>query len=564
MEGGPSISDYSCSIRKRRSCNKISDSYSAIQDGARKSARSGSSYKQCLIVDNSDVNCVEEKDVGHETMKKDGTSHSLYAALNSIIDSPQKTWSGNKRSHSDSAMEDRALKLATSDLSNKHKTMIHLNKKLKDSLKSIDTCLESSAEVCERFTRSKSRRQGRVNTNDRLIDVLDLNMNTTYAKSPGQTKKHSDIEHAIHIEEILSEIRKIRSPRKTENCDNTEIARFEHTCTSLPKSVGGNLELETIINTINKSEHNSLFHGEACRYYTNRLENLNIEMAESDLNSILNEKANVNASTLEAENKDLESEGGCVHDSVELHQILGTDPSMSDLSGSDSDNDSLPDLTYFLSPRKNSIPVPTTTPCDLEQSVTPVDTPLECLDSKESNTITCDPEVDDVKPSLCMAKTGQKRKKRPKDELSKKGKERQRRIREKNDVVVRFLTSAEMKRHLTKILSSKEPSTMHDEYKKATPRERSVMQQRGFGPLDDEDQIETVLNTYVDWVRKMGLEPVNYVNYFFAVWIPEAIVYYFRKQKRYSRPKALEMFYKGYRRTKEERQVLMASLRKTR
>ncbi|XP_052794046.1 PWWP domain-containing DNA repair factor 3A-like isoform X2 [Mya arenaria] len=151
---------------------------------------------------------------------------------------------------------------------------------------------------------------------------------------------------------------------------------------------------------------------------------------------------------------------------------------------------------------------------------------------------------------------GKTREPRPKDILSKKGEERLQKIKEKNENLLQFLLSEKMKVRLKMILRGKQPSTLHDIYTSGSMKERKKIMYRGFGPIENEDQIDHLVNCYLDLIRQMKLDPLKYINYVLDVWIPEAVIYGLTKLKGYGKKKAEEMFNKGVRRTKEEIQVM--------
>lgn len=144
--------------------------------------------------------------------------------------------------------------------------------------------------------------------------------------------------------------------------------------------------------------------------------------------------------------------------------------------------------------------------------------------------------------------------------LSKRGQLRLQKMAEKNKSLVDFLISEETKIFLASVYRRELHSDLHEAYVNGTVRDRAKLKHKGFGPLDDETQIELVLNTYLEWLMKLSQTKLPEVDYVFDVWIPEAIVHALQKKKCYSKKKAWEQFNKGVRRTKEELLILHQDL----
>ncbi|XP_052818783.1 uncharacterized protein LOC128244761 isoform X2 [Mya arenaria] len=161
------------------------------------------------------------------------------------------------------------------------------------------------------------------------------------------------------------------------------------------------------------------------------------------------------------------------------------------------------DMTARMNQTTNDVDLP-----DLEVPVAPVE--WSSLENQES----------------IMEKhqrKGNLRQKRPKDVLSKKGQKRLQKIKEKNETLVQFLLSKEVKAYLLKIMQGKQASNLHTISTGMSQRARRAIKHSGFGPIDDDEQ---------------------------------AIMMFYKK-KGYSKAKAEEMLNKGVTRTKEEMEVIM-------
>lgn len=141
--------------------------------------------------------------------------------------------------------------------------------------------------------------------------------------------------------------------------------------------------------------------------------------------------------------------------------------------------------------------------------------------------------------------------------LSKKGEIRKEKVREKTQKLTDFLQSAACKEYLQGLFLEKTKSERHTTFVNGTVKEKYGLKHQGYGPIDDESQIMTLLMTYYEWLQEVNKSPYLNVNdYIMDVWVPEAIVFAYQKYFTYSKKKAWEMFFKGPRRTKEELQQM--------
>ncbi|XP_060558348.1 myb-like protein X, partial [Ruditapes philippinarum] len=73
-----------------------------------------------------------------------------------------------------------------------------------------------------------------------------------------------------------------------------------------------------------------------------------------------------------------------------------------------------------------------------------------------------------------------------------------------------------------KIFNGTTKSELHDKFLTGTIRERAKMKHRGFGLIDDDEQIEFLLSTYLTWIKQINKNiHLDDVNYVFDVWVPE-------------------------------------------
>ncbi|WAR12703.1 hypothetical protein MAR_026883 [Mya arenaria] len=197
------------------------------------------------------------------------------------------------------------------------------------------------------------------------------------------------------------------------------------------------------------------------------------------------------------------------------------------------------DMTARMNQTTNDVDLP-----DLEVPVAPVE-----WSSLES-------EQDQESIMEKHQRKGNLRQKRPKDVLSKKGQKRLQKIKEKNETLVQFLLSKEVKAYLLKIMQGKPASNLHAISTGMSQRARRAIKHSGFGPIDDDEQIDRVVEGYIGYIQELKLDTMKHIDYVFDVWVPEAIMMFYKK-KGYSKAKAEEMFNKGVTRTKEEMEVIM-------
>ncbi|XP_062593067.1 uncharacterized protein LOC134254550 [Saccostrea cucullata] len=136
-------------------------------------------------------------------------------------------------------------------------------------------------------------------------------------------------------------------------------------------------------------------------------------------------------------------------------------------------------------------------------------------------------------------------------------------IKERNESLVKFLKSSEVKQYLLDILREKKKSEKHTTYRYGLSKARDGLKNPGFGPIADEEQHEDILNTMLAWYTqetKVASDEFPDWNYVLDVWIPEAIVYALIKLKKYTRKKAWQRFEKGVYITKKERAEVHKSI----
>ncbi|KAK7116216.1 PWWP domain-containing DNA repair factor 3B-like [Littorina saxatilis] len=135
--------------------------------------------------------------------------------------------------------------------------------------------------------------------------------------------------------------------------------------------------------------------------------------------------------------------------------------------------------------------------------------------------------------------------------------------KEKNQPLVDFICSREMKEHLIKIYRGETVSERHSLFKQGHTQQRKI-QTNSSGPIDDEDQLETVVDFIGDCYLEMSQQKLPNMDYLLWVMLPEAIIYALSKLKRCGRKKAAELFEKGIKLTKcEHLEIHHQLIRKT-
>ncbi|XP_076444359.1 uncharacterized protein LOC143282557 [Babylonia areolata] len=121
--------------------------------------------------------------------------------------------------------------------------------------------------------------------------------------------------------------------------------------------------------------------------------------------------------------------------------------------------------------------------------------------------------------------------------------------KDKNQPLVDFICSTEMKKHLTKIYREQTPSERHQFYIQGSLRK---IQTNSSGPIDDDEQLDMILDHIGDWHQELTQQTLPNMDYLLWVWLPEAIVYALKKVRHCGEKKAKEMFEKGIKLTKSE------------
>lgn len=123
----------------------------------------------------------------------------------------------------------------------------------------------------------------------------------------------------------------------------------------------------------------------------------------------------------------------------------------------------------------------------------------------------------------------------------------------KQENLVNFIKTDEMKNYLFDIFYKKKKSERHQKYFYGSVKEQNSLKYAGFGPIYSEEQEEEIVECTKDWLFEIPSDKRPPITYILDVWIPEAVVYAMIKVKKYCRKKAWEQFWKGTRTTKEER-----------
>lgn len=186
---------------------------------------------------------------------------------------------------------------------------------------------------------------------------------------------------------------------------------------------------------------------------------------------------------------------------------------------------------------------PPLSPVTVQEALPPSPLPSEASEGSQEDSLVC-VGVEEPKSDPEIAKRYEK-------------------IKERNEPLVEFLKTNEVKDYLLDILREKKKSEKHTTYKFGLSKARDALKNPGFGPIADESQQEDVLFTMVNWYKqetKLSHKEIPDVNYVLDVWIPEGIVYALIKMKKYSRKKAWEQFEKGVFMTKREKAEVHESL----
>lgn len=132
--------------------------------------------------------------------------------------------------------------------------------------------------------------------------------------------------------------------------------------------------------------------------------------------------------------------------------------------------------------------------------------------------------------------------------------ERLRKMTAKQENLVNYIKSEEMKKYLLDIFYKRKNSTRHHAYFHGTIKEKNGLRYAGFGPIYNEEQEEEIVDTTKKWLYELPKKDVPDISYILDVWIPEAVVYALIKVKGYSRKKAWLQFEKGVSMTKVEKE----------
>ncbi|KAL4227953.1 hypothetical protein ACF0H5_013392 [Mactra antiquata] len=119
--------------------------------------------------------------------------------------------------------------------------------------------------------------------------------------------------------------------------------------------------------------------------------------------------------------------------------------------------------------------------------------------------------------------------------------------------LISFIKSTTMKKYLMDIYKGRIPSDLHKRYNSRSKKEKRESKLRTYGPINDEEQIDSIFYCFVEWLKEIDPQhSENMTNYMFDVWYPEAVVYAMKKKKKYTIKKAWEVFERGVKLTKAE------------
>ncbi|XP_033749857.1 PWWP domain-containing DNA repair factor 3B-like [Pecten maximus] len=177
------------------------------------------------------------------------------------------------------------------------------------------------------------------------------------------------------------------------------------------------------------------------------------------------------------------------------------------------------------------------------------------------------PDFEDYGPALsdsmseCSSARGDLQ---PLDDLTNpKEQERYEKMKRRNENLIAYIKSEEMKNYLEQIYHGKKRSERHTKYHSSRTKEKASIRHAGFGPIADEEQQDDIITTLIKWHQEVqGQTPDELPNYDYVmdVWIPEAIIQGLIKAKGYMRGKATEKFAKGVILSKGEKERVHRSL----
>ncbi|XP_025076698.1 uncharacterized protein LOC112553584 isoform X2 [Pomacea canaliculata] len=137
--------------------------------------------------------------------------------------------------------------------------------------------------------------------------------------------------------------------------------------------------------------------------------------------------------------------------------------------------------------------------------------------------------------------------------------ERRERRKKTNEPLVDYICAEDMKDYLFKIWKRHIPSERHEKFFKGQ-KERRELQETSFGPIDDDDQLDKIIENLGQWWQEASGETIPNTDYLFGVWLPEAIVKGLCKFKKVGMTKAWEYFRQGIKLSKVERKEIQDSL----
>ncbi|OWF35247.1 uncharacterized protein LOC110443159 [Mizuhopecten yessoensis] len=181
-------------------------------------------------------------------------------------------------------------------------------------------------------------------------------------------------------------------------------------------------------------------------------------------------------------------------------------------------------------------------------------------DGKIPDFMDCGPSVSDS-TSECSSASGDIQ---PLDDLTNpKDRERYEKMKLRNQNVIAYIKSEEMKKYLVKIYHGEKKSERHTKYNSERTKEKTAIRHAGFGPIADEEQQDDIITMLIKWHQEVqGQTPDQLPNYDYVmdVWIPEAIIQGLVKVKGYNRGKATERFAKGVKLSKGEKERVHRSI----
>ncbi|XP_069138182.1 PWWP domain-containing DNA repair factor 3A-like [Argopecten irradians] len=176
-------------------------------------------------------------------------------------------------------------------------------------------------------------------------------------------------------------------------------------------------------------------------------------------------------------------------------------------------------------------------------------------------------DVEDFQPSMMdnvsECSSGNSNMELLEDPSDSKELKRYEKIKARNENLILYIKSEEMRTYLVQIYQGKRKSERHTKYHSNRTKVKDGIRHAGFGPIADEEQQDDIYFTLITWYKEakgLTTDELPDFDYVMDVWIPEAIIQALVKTKQYSRGRATEKFSRGVSLTKSERDRVHRSI----